>query len=312
MRYSAHLRRIGAGALACGCFFCLLTPAGLPQSVSAQSTGESPPGDRNPREATLTAQQVLDQHQQLLKALDLLRRDSDANLQRYNLIVDRLRKETDLSLQRFGAAVGLRLDVLNQALAAARERELAALNRSNRLSLAVAGAMVALSVAEILVIGSLLLRAVRRFSWRMTAWSERAVAAATGAGDPGGRLDGALPAQVLHEGNLRLQNAIEQLERRLLELEQSSGRLPSRPAVPLDAVAQQNHVPGNSAKPAPAKAGPPSGVSLTLGAGESLFFLPHEQRRAPLHHWRWFVDRVWKRIQPARAAKEPCRSAQEG
>jgi hypothetical protein len=143
------------------------------------------------------------------------------------------------------------------------------------------------------LIGWLLLRAVRRLAGRMPGWP-------ASAGGQDEQLESPLPAMVLREGNLRLQQAIKRLERRLFELEQSSGRSTrADPSESRNPVA----VAGHASKLPPAKGGSHPGVLLTLGAGESLLFLPHEQRRAPLHYWRGLIDRIWKRIQPARAVK---------
>jgi hypothetical protein len=305
MRFPTLLRRFGAGTLACGSFLCLSVPTAWPQNIPGAVSADPSVGDRNAKgpDGMLSAQQIQEQHQQLLKALELMRRDAEANLQRYNATVDRIRKETEAGLQRFAAAVELKVDVLNRALAAERDRELQTLRRSNRLSLTVAGIIVGVSVLEILLMGWLLLRAVRRFADRLSAWPSPSSSSGLGTGpeDDGTTMLG--PGNL--EINLRLQSAIERLEQRLLELEQPPGHAQIAIAAHTPPAGPRHKVPGPlpPSKPAPAKAVHTSGVSLTVGEGKSLFFLPHEKQRTLMQTCGACLIKFWKRCQPARIAK---------
>jgi len=111
-----------------------------------------------------------EQHQQLLKAIDLVRRDTDVNLQRYTTAVDRVRRDTAVSLQRYAAAVDVKLDLLKQDFAAERERVLQTLRSSNRFALMTASIIVGFLLLEILFLGWISVRAVHRLATRMSAW----------------------------------------------------------------------------------------------------------------------------------------------
>src|SRR6266516_1994625 len=159
MRIRIQVGLFGAGTIACASFVCLSTAMGGSQTSSPPNGAE-----------TLTPQQLQEQQQQLLKAVDGIRQDTQVHLQRYATAVDRIRKETDASLKRFTATVDGTLDRLNRAVASERERALQTLRNSNRFALTTASIIVGLLLLEILFLGWLSGRAVNRLATRMSGW----------------------------------------------------------------------------------------------------------------------------------------------
>src|SRR6266540_3582135 len=134
MRMRTQIGLFGAGTTACASFLCLATALDGSETSSPPNGAEPlsvEKGWRSP-EVLLTPQQLQEQHQQLLKAVDVIRQDTQVHLQRYATAVDRIRKDTDANLKRFTTAVDGKLDRLNRAVASGRERDLQTLRNSNR------------------------------------------------------------------------------------------------------------------------------------------------------------------------------------
>ena len=254
-------------------------------------------------EALLTPQQLQEQHQQLLKAVDLIRQDTQGHLQRVAIAVDRIRKDTDASLKRFTTAVDGKLDRLNRTVASERERDLQTLSNSNRFALTTASVLIGLLLLEILFLAWLSARAVNRLATRMSTWiAEQSTfhgAAAVVRIDTANPLDGNLVEQT----GLRLQNAIERVEQRLVDLEHTTSRFQTTLAPSPTASASIVSTPLLRSNLSQSKPGKASGVSLTVGHGESLIFLPHENGTTPLHTYRNLLQKLRKRFQSERIAK---------
>jgi hypothetical protein len=272
----------------------------LPPSEADSSSVEK--GWKSP-EILLTTQQLQEQQQQLLKAVDLIRQETQVHLQRHAIAVDRIRKDTDASLKRFTTAVEGKLDHLNRAITSERESSLQTLRDSNRFALTAASIIVGLLLLEIIFLAWISGRAVNRLATRMSAWiSEQspypgaAVILGTDATHP-------LTGNMIDETGLRFQNAIERLEQRLFDLEHTTGRfkttLNSSPA----AQASIDAAPQYRSNPLPTKPAKASGVSLALGQGASLIFLPHERGSMPFRTYHSFLQKLRKRFQPERIAK---------
>jgi len=299
-----------SGTRVCVSLFCLSFAVGWSQSSSPSNKAEPASGERISKapEVLLTpqalaAQQLQEQHQQLLKAVELIRQDTQIHLQRYATAMERIRKDTDTSLKQFTAAVDGKLERLNRTVASERERDLQTLRDSNQFALTSASIIVGLLLLEILFLAWLSMRAVNRLATRMSAWnSERASFPGTVATV---ELDATNPlaGNLVEETNLRLQNVIEHLEQRLLDLEHTSNRVQATLISPASPV---SFPPAHFRSSAlPARPGKASGVSLTIGQGESLIFLPHEREITPLRAYQGFLQKVRKRLQPARIAKSP-------
>jgi hypothetical protein len=291
--------------LVCASIFCLATESGVSQTNSAPNGADASTVEKSAKstEVLLTPQQLQEQHQQLLKAVDLIRQDTQSQLQRYGSAVDRIRKDTDASLKRFASAMDGKLDSLNQSVTSERERDLQTLRNSNRFALTVAGILVGLLVLEILFLAWLSVRAVNRLATRMSNWiAEQSVF-------PGPatvvRIDEAHAhsSNLIEESSSRLQNAIERVEQRLLDLEHAASRFQTSLATPSAAQVSTVLTPQFRSNPTRAKTGKASGVSLTVGQGESLMLLPHESGIDRLHSYRSFMQKLRKRFQPERIAK---------
>jgi len=299
--------RIGlSGILKGAIYLCLLTSSGWSETNSASNGGAATPADKvaTAPETLVWAQQLQEQYQQLLQAIDLIRREAELDHQRYSLAVDRIRKDTEFSLQRYAGASDVKIDRLARTFSAERERELEALRRSNRFALISASIVVGILLLELLFVAWISIRAVNRLAARISGgnagqspgfigdlaeWEMKVARFAT--------------AGIAGETSLRLENAIDRLERRLLDLEQ----IASRPAVATRESAatlvSKASVPQPGSHPSAALHGKHSGVSLTVGAGESLIFLPHEKGVAKFPTAGHFLAKLWKRMQPARMAK---------
>jgi len=284
--------------------FCLATAIGRSQT-SAPSNGVEPLSVERSSKSTeilLSPQQLQEQHQELLKAVDLIRQDAQGHLQRNVAAVERIRKDTDASLKRFTTAVDGKLDSLNRAVASERERDLQTMRNSNRFALTTAAILVGLLLLEILFLAWLSVRAVNRLATRMSTWI------AEQSPFPGGavvRIDTTHPLAGNHveETSLRLQNAIERVEQRLLDLEHTTSRFQSTLATPPAAQVSITSTAQFRSNPPQAKPGKASGVSLTVGHGESLIFLPHENGVDRLHPYRNLLQKLRKRFRPVRIAK---------
>jgi len=259
-------------------------------------------GERNSKstEVLLTPQKLQEQHQQLLKAIEAIRQDTQVHLQRYATAVDRIRKDTDSSLKRFSVAVDGKLDRLNRTVASEREHDLQTLSNSSRFNLTIAAVVVALLLFEILLLAWFSVRAVNRVATRVSSWISQ---------QPSYDSAVAVLGTEAHVGNraektsLRLQYAIERLEQRLLDLEHATSRIPttvSAPPVGQVTIASATHLRSHAVSTKPGK---PSGVSLAVGQGESLIFLPHEQVLTPLHSYRNLLQKLRRRFQPERVTK---------
>jgi hypothetical protein len=108
---------------------------------------------------------------------------------------------------------------------------------------------------------------------------------------------------LVEETSLRLHNAIERLEERLGDLEQTTTRFQA-------AFGRTPTTRGSSGSSALAvskshgeKPGKSSGVALTLGEGKSLIFLPQEKGPTRFHVIQDFLQNVRKRFHPARITK---------
>jgi hypothetical protein len=145
------------------------------------------------------------------------------------------------------------------------------------------------------------LRAVNRLAGHVS-WCLAAQSSAQMCGPPGWEMKAAhlTPENVAKETNMRLQGAIDQLERRLIELEHTATQNSSTTLAESKALNLQV-----SSPPFAAKGVKSSGVSLSLGDGASLIFLPREERIPPFRACRNLLQRLWKWFQPARIAKSP-------
>ena len=172
------------------------------------------------------------------------------------LAIEENRKEAREAGAQTAEALTRQLQAIEQAIAAQRARELETMQSSNRLMLIVAGTFAAIGFAAMLIMAYFQWRTVNGLATLSTALSPThplGPAPAIAALGPGGDLpDKAGPAAQSHQ---RLLGALEQLEKRLSDLEHAS----SSPKA--GAPADPGFAPGNGnggGKPAP---GSPGGAS---------------------------------------------------
>jgi len=153
--------------------------------------------------------------------------------------LDQLRREVEQSAARNAAAITSSLSLVESTLARMHERQMQSAQSSNRTILIVAGAFAAVGLVCLLVISLVLMRAIGRFS-EMAAHAPTQnhllgsgqPVAALGAGEMATSRRGAA-----EEASSRFQSAIEQLQRRIVELEQSAQASVSGNAVPISGAA---------------------------------------------------------------------------
>jgi tetratricopeptide (TPR) repeat protein len=146
-------------------------------------------------------------------------------LQATRLALERNRQEAEAAAARNSDALAGRLQSLEQTLAAQRSRELEIAQNSNRAMLTLAGALAA--------VGMIALLAMAYFQWQTVSRLAEISAGLPMARAPGGRRpfaalsagDSALltPGPV-EQTNLRLHAALEQLEKRIGDLEHTTHR----------------------------------------------------------------------------------------
>src|SRR6266545_3913344 len=138
--------------------------------------------------------------------------------------IDRLRREIEQSAARNAEAITSSLSLIEPTLARMHDRQMEAVQSSNRTILIVAGIFAAVGFLGLIFITLILVRAIGRFSEMAVLAGPRGhllgpvqTAGALGAGDMMPNRPGAA-----EQASQRFQGAIEQLQKRILELEHSA------------------------------------------------------------------------------------------
>ena len=154
--------------------------------------------------------------------------------------IEQTRREAEAAVKRNADALAARLDLIDQALAQQHKRELEALQNSNRTTLIVAGILAGTGFLGMLCLAFFLMRATNRLTEMTMAivplshpFGAGPAPKALALGEA--HLAGANPAE---RAGARLFGAIEQLEKRLHELEHTT-----QPAPPALAATQSGGVP---------------------------------------------------------------------
>jgi tetratricopeptide (TPR) repeat protein len=236
------------GLFALGLVCCYLTSFGAEPAPSAAPVGRAE--ETNATEALRSWLQVQEQ------------------LRATQLAIERNREESDAAVARSAEALGNRLHGIEEALSAQRAQELAAMQSSNRVMLIVAGSFAAFGLVAMLL--------TAYFQWRTVSRLAEVSAALPlghmlGAGPAAGALGAGSghplalgPAQ---ESNQRLLGALDQLEKRILELEHTSRVPPGEAAPPSQEKALLTAPPSSDAPTAE-----PQGttrITTLLGKGQS-------------------------------------------
>jgi hypothetical protein len=211
--------------------------------------------------------------------------------------LDQLRREVEQSAARNAAAITSSLSLVESTMARMHERQMESARQSNRTILIVSGVFASLGLVCLLLISVVLMRAISRFSQ-----------VATVAPAPGHLLGPAQPVAALsaganelaaprrgaaEEASSRFQGALEQLQRRIMELEQSAQASVSGNAVPISVAAPRTASPrsvdesiastvdiqpllpddGPASVAMTEESAPPSRASVLLGKGQALLNL---------------------------------------
>jgi tetratricopeptide (TPR) repeat protein len=181
------------------------------------------------------------------------------------LTIERNRKEADAAATENAKALTARLQGIEQALASQRAQELEAMQSSNKAMLIVAGLFAALGFLAMLFMAYFQWRTINRLAEISTALP---LAHGFGSGPPVGAL-GAGDAHLVTVGppeqsNQRLLGALEQLEKRIHQLEHTAHPLPNEDASP----GQDAGTP-----PSPSNGDEAARITVLLGKGQSLLNL---------------------------------------
>ena len=246
----------------CACLLvgCLGLAAASMRTIAAPEealTTNTPAADTNSLE-------VLRSYLQLQEQLHGLR-----------LMIDESRKQADAAAGLNAQAVANRLQALEQSLADERARDLDAVRSSNRLTLivSVAFAVVGLLAAVLMAYQWRTVGRLAELSANQPPLRELAPArAALGTGEAH-----LLGAGVTEQSSSRLLDALNRIEQRIHDLEQTS-HPPLNPAAPASNHSETSSPQGDSnSEPAAAEdaAGPAEGsrMALLLGKGQSLLNL---------------------------------------
>jgi tetratricopeptide (TPR) repeat protein len=138
--------------------------------------------------------------------------------------LDQLRREVEQSAARNAAAITSSLSLVESTLARMHERQMQSAQNANRTILIVSGVFAALGFVCLLLISLVLMRAIGRFSEMAAAAPAQGhllgpgqSVAVLGAGEMAAPRRG-----TAEEASGRFQSALEQLQRRIVELEQST------------------------------------------------------------------------------------------
>ena len=178
------------------------------------------------------------------------------------LAIERSRTQTEAAAAENAKALAARLQSIEQALGTQRAQELTAMQSSNRVMLVVAGLFAALGFLAMLFMAYFQWRTINRLAEISTALP---LAHALGAGDS--HLVTVGPPE---QSNQRLLGALEQLEKRIHELEHTT-HTPLHEGAPLD---HEGKAPPPQSGEEPAGTGPDAArITVLLGKGQSLLNL---------------------------------------
>ena len=243
----------------------------LGSNLGLSQTAVSTPEVVDAAETNAALLQLLqEQHQTVLQAIDHIQRNADVALNGYRL------------------ALAEQVNLLKEDFVSYREQDLEVMRGLNQHSEIVS------LVAAGLAIFILLLNAVI-FFWGMSGIATRLTAilnAASSGTFHATVMAGGPAAPVLDDAAMqasaRLLEVIERLDKRLLELESKKNSLAAAEARRKGAPAPSDFF------TASAKSGEVPRVSLTLGEGSAIGFLPQEAGAMKLHAW-WSRVQKWKR-----------------
>jgi len=193
------------------------------------------------------------------------------------LAIEHDRLEAEAASARSAEALASRLQAIEQSLASQRAQELEVLQSSNRLMLVVAATLAGAGLLTILLMAYSHWRTLNRLAeiaGALPAGTAIRVGPALPALDSGER--GLVAASPAEQSNLRLLDAVERLEKRLLELEHTAGPQWSEAARAnngLKGIPVESSVDGTAPPEEAAVVTDAGRITSLLGKGESLLNL---------------------------------------
>jgi tetratricopeptide (TPR) repeat protein len=195
---------------------------------SADKPEPAPANDKPPAEASAQEQQSLRAYLQLqeqlhsaLLAIEQARKDADAAAQRNNQAIQQAREESEAAAQRNTDMIGARLKLIEQTLTNQRDREMEAMQKSNRFMLTIAAVVGGIGFIGMLFTAFCFWRALTRVAQITSSLQPlpslgHHSAALSNADGPFVSLNGP------EMSSTRLLGAIERLEKRIHDLEHTS------------------------------------------------------------------------------------------
>ena len=203
--------------------------------------------------------------------------------------IETLRQEMQSEIERRATSVTAQLTVLRQDFGTQHELDLQAMRRSNQTTLTIVLVMIGILALGVMFIALVPLRMMNRLAARVAA----------SPAEPALAVEEAYQAAFmpLEQSSTRLQSAVQLLEQRLVELETRSTHPYASPVSPSDA-------PARAADPRPASKAPSTPrVSLAMGGGEALMFLPQEARAPKVRSHLSFMQRIKQVFKPSPTSK---------
>ncbi len=160
--------------------------------------------------------------------------NTEAELRHTQQSIEKLRRDLELRVMQHSESITANLRLIELSLRGMHDRQMEAVKTSNQTIITVASVFAAVGLIGLIVILFILARALGRFSEIAVAMGPRTPLIS--AGQPG---NGALLANgdvsaprngAAEESSARFQGAIDQLQKRILELEQSVQTTPAGPA----------------------------------------------------------------------------------
>jgi tetratricopeptide (TPR) repeat protein len=226
-------RQMGAsfGPIICraiGLAGVMLAAAALPAAETRpDQPGAPPPAD--PASIEPVAERLLQDQQSVLRALQQLRDELAATTD----ATEAARRQADAAGKHQLETLESRLERLEQGITRLREQELQAAQSSHRLSLLVVGIVSGLGLAGLALVAMLLLRTMNR---RLEAVAPHPLAAGLATGPAAALLgsgeNGLVTLDPAQQAGARLMRTIEQLEKRIHELEDVTGPVANGPVEP--------------------------------------------------------------------------------
>ena len=215
-------------------------------------------------------------------AISQVSTNTEAELRKTQEAIDKLRKELEARTAQSSEAITTSLRLIESSMNHMHERHMEAVQSSNRAILTVAGIFAAVGIIGIIFILVVLARALGRFSEIAVTNAARPqlLAAGAGAGLLGtGEVAGGSQGAA-EEAGARFQNALEQLQKRILELEHSAQAGAANGSQPATLVVKsaaspniQSLMPEDSPEAPPGPESPDARAIVLLGKGQALLNL---------------------------------------